>query len=225
MIMKKLSKGFPDSHMVHVSQTTSMIHIRILIDKSYSMQTRRHVVVNGFNEFLSGRKQDPSTKVSVYVFSDELETIFENEQIQNVDDMTIDDYVPSGCTALYDSIIQVIHKSVDENHKTILLILTDGEDNRSFHAPDNVRRLLEQHSDTIQPVFLGSNMDAILSATELGIPREATLNYDDVHLDVAIRAASDAVGRYSSGQTDTIEFDSMERSQSLDVSHFSDVMY
>lgn len=192
--------------------------IVILIDKSYSMRPRASVVVNGFNEFLSQRKDECiESLVNLYTFNHTLQTLYEGRLISEIGDMTAEDYVPSGCTALYDSIITVLDKIVSDSDvvQTIFMILTDGDDNQSTRQAADVKAMFEQYSASIKPIFLGSNMDAILSARHMGIAPEAALHYDDAQLDVAIRAASQAVTRITTGATTDIEFSPLERETSM----------
>lgn len=150
--------------------------------------------------------------------------MFEDRCIREIPDLIGDDYVPEGCTSLYDSILVILgrfqREQNDATRRTLFLILTDGEDNTSVASPADVRDMFGRCAGFVEPIFMGSNMDAILNANQMGIRAGASLTYTDDNLDVAIRAASQVVDRATSAAmtenaTIMFEFSDVERAVSM----------
>lgn len=72
------------------------------------------------------------------MFDNTSEVIFDREPLKSIRDMTEEDYVPGGCTALINALgsavkhISSIHKYIREEdvpEKTVFVIITDGMEN------------------------------------------------------------------------------------------------
>jgi Mg-chelatase subunit ChlD len=62
-----------------------------------------------------------------------------------------------GCTALWDALWLVIEQLRDKQRKTVLTVLTDGEDNASQHTQEELMTLLAQHVNvTMSIVHIGT---------------------------------------------------------------------
>jgi hypothetical protein len=148
----------------------------------------------------------------------------EEEQIPlyDVPELRLEDYVPYGSTALYDSLALVLFRAQaatlrDEAegkiNRNIVVVITDGLENASEHV--NRIKLAEITAQTkAEIIYLGSNQDTRAVSQELGIPAESSLDYRDDNILDAIDSLGNAVLRARSGQTSRIEFTEVERGRS-----------
>lgn len=191
-----------------------MTHIYFLLDSSGSMTSRISMVVSSVNEFLQEQKEGKEECfVDLYTFSRQVKTVFQNTLIENVE-FTEKDYVPVGTTALWDAMGFVLQSiPVDSDKKQILIIVTDGEENSSLgYNPLSLKDLMKKYENKLEVVYIGSNQDAILNGSWLGVKRDSSLEYSDEKLPEAIRATSKAVKRYRENTTPTVLFTHQERS-------------
>jgi len=200
--------------------------ITYIIDQSGSMLSRRDTVLQGFNEFIQDQLSIKDCFVSLYTFNHTLSTVFEKLAVKDVKPLSNNDYIPMGTTALYDAMGDVISKidttptterritrSMTKGDKFVVIVLTDGEENSSrTYTRQQIKDLLTE-KDYIEVVYVGSNQDAILNGKNMGTG--TALKYSDNALGTAMRCTSEAVKRYTSSKTPTIEFTQLERDISL----------
>jgi uncharacterized protein YegL len=188
-------------------------YIYYLLDKSGSMQEKKDTVIRGMNEFLSEQKKIKPCFLSFYAFNHHFDTICELNPIENIESFKYEDYNPNGTTALYDSMGILLTQKIDlkKDGKHILIIVTDGEENSSREFSSTQIKELVSNTKNLEIVYLGSNQDAILNAQHFGGNRGSTLTYNDNNLREAMRSTSEAVRRYRTKETPTVQFTSLER--------------
>jgi len=82
-------------------------------DRSGSMGPIRTDAIGGFNAFIADQKTVPGdATVTLVLFNDTVETVFENKPLNDVEPLTSKTYAPSGNTALYDAIGQTVSSAV-----------------------------------------------------------------------------------------------------------------
>jgi hypothetical protein len=117
--------------------------IAFVLDRSGSMVHHKQPTIDGFNEFLAGQKQvDGTCSVNLMLFDypGQNHYVYQDMDIQKVEPLTDETFVPRGNTALIDAIgsaiddlgIQLAAKPESERpEKVYVVILTDGEENAS----------------------------------------------------------------------------------------------
>lgn len=150
-------------------------NIFFILDKSGSMHSMREQAVTGFNEFVkSQRELDGVTRVTLVQFNHNREVVYEARDISAVPDLSYNTYVPSGNTALRDSVGFVLSEhlatcSPDETN--IVAILTDGAENSSTeYSLEAVKALLaDAEAKGWEILFLGANMSKADVVNSYGI--------------------------------------------------------
>lgn len=168
----------------------NMTYIACVIDRSGSMGPNRFAAVSGFNEFLQTQKSLPGeAKLSLVLFNQSVLTVIDNQNIQQVPELTHATYLPNGLTALLDAVGSTIDslgkdiegmKEEDRPAKVIMAILTDGLENRSSeYKQDRVAEMIkhQQEKYSWEFIFLGANMDALAQAAVLNIPHKNSMNF------------------------------------------------
>lgn len=162
---------------VTVEDAPAKARLIFILDRSGSMSSIKTEAIGGFNAFVEGQKKVPGeAQLSLVIFDNVIETVHNQVQLQNVPVLTEEIYIPRGMTALYDAIgvtiTQLLSGKQDSNTKTILAILTDGEENASKEfsgkaVADLIKSAETEHNWEV--LFLGANIDVEKVATQLNI--------------------------------------------------------
>jgi hypothetical protein len=198
------------------------MHIIFLIDKSSSMTNNIEETIKGYNTFIENQQSLENTEeciVSLYLFSTNIETIYEKRNLNNIIELDRNNYRPNGSTALLDSMGYILEK-INIFDKTIFVVITDGQENSSkIYRRDRLRNLIDTKKNNVEIVYMGSNQDAILAGGSIG--SNININYDDIQTPNVYRGLSSAVTRLRIGQSPTVIFSQEEINsfRSPDVRH------
>ena len=153
----------------------------LVLDESGSMSSIDKQAVDSVNETLQSvrsaqqKYEDQEHFVSFVTFnSDGIKTVLDRAEALKAEDITSDQFNPACCTPLYDAIGQSVtelKKSVAENDKVLVTIITDGYENASKeynHA--SVKALTEKlGKEGWTFAYIGANQDAKAVSKSLGI--------------------------------------------------------
>lgn len=167
-----------------------LTEIVYILDRSGSMGGLEEDTIGGFNSMMAKQKKaDGEALVSILLFDDRCEVLFDRVKIQDVPEMTEKQYFVRGCTALLDAVGGAIHhirnvhryaREEDRPEKTIFIITTDGMENASAeYSYHTVKKMVEkqQEKEGWEFIFIGANIDAYGEAGRLGIRKNRTANY------------------------------------------------
>lgn len=200
-----------------------MSKLYILLDKSGSMEPHTTETINGLSEFM--KEQTDDTLFTLNLFNDKITTIYSNVTKENARPLNKLNYRPQGGTALMDAIGAIIKQATDDEPKSwadqddsviTIVIMTDGAENSSKeYTQERINELIEfKRLNGWKFVFLGANQDSFNVAGNIGIDRDATLNFDANEVNTALSSAGSAVSRMTSGQSESIQFTQFEREAS-----------
>lgn len=149
-----------------------------LIDRSGSMHGSEEDTIGGFNSFIQKeRKKEFNTKVTTVLFDDQYEVLYERKSIEDVDDLTEDEYYVRGCTALLDAIgktITTLNHKIE--NKALFVIMTDGMENASVeYSKSQIRNMINSHAWEF--IFIGADIDSYSEAGNIGIRKSRVANY------------------------------------------------
>ena len=211
------------------SKKTYIQEVCALIDRSGSMAGKELDTIGGINETFrvlrETREPHEEIKISVKLFDHEQILLIRNIDLDEVVDLTRDDYSPRGQTALLDAMGDTLTYFMEKKLKDpgaydscVIYITTDGVENASRHYNNKkIKKMIHLAEDTynIRVIYLGANQDAILEAGKFGIDCSRAMNYNETceNSQSAYRSAASAVARTrSSGRT---EFSQAERQASI----------
>lgn len=157
-----------------------------ILDRSGSMASTVDDAIGGWNTFIAEQQAvEGEARVSLVLFDNQYEVVYAGKPIAEVVELTRQTFVPRGSTALLDA----IGRSVSEQgariagegwaDKTIVCILTDGQENssREFSA-EKVKALVTEHEAKDWAfVYLAANQDAFATGAGLGISTAHTRGY------------------------------------------------
>jgi uncharacterized protein YegL len=187
------------------------IRVKLILDMTGSMQSRRAETVSGINEYV-GTLKERVTDNEKYLFTLAkfngdigVEYIVKDVPIQDVKPLTQADYKPDGMTNLYDAVGQVIDDTNEDLKRfafdvpVLFVIMTDGEENHSKkYTRESLFALIEkQKSDKKSTlVFLGANQDAWAAGGAIGMAANA-MNYSVNNLKGTYRAMANQTQMYA----------------------------
>ncbi len=175
---------FTDKYFRENNETR--IYNLIILDESGSMDSIREQAFSGANETLqtirAAQQENPDDHqmISFVTFDSaggrrpDVRTIIDMEKIENVKDLTRDQYEPFGGTPLYDAMglsITALREHVKEGDHVLVTVITDGYENSSCHY---TAAMIKELVDALTAqgwvfTYIGANQDSERVAGGLGI--------------------------------------------------------
>lgn len=176
-----------------------------ILDRSGSMSGLEGDTIGGFNSMIEKQKSvEGRCLVSTVLFDSDYDLIHDRLELEEVPLMTEKEYYVRGCTALLDAIgrtirhIARIHRYArpeDVPAHTTFVIMTDGMENASHsYDSDTVKKMIEHEKEKYgwEFLFLAANIDAVETASRVGIRADRAVNYHADRRGTAV--VYDAVG-------------------------------
>ncbi len=191
---------------------TTVVHL--LIDQSGSMAGTRQSTVDGINEYVNSLKEDGGKyKVSLTMFDSignselRLDKPWDDLYIDDVPELKLEDYNPSGMTPLQDAFCTTLKSIKDrKDQKYLFVVLTDGAENTSKeYSAEDMKKLKaeKEKQENWTFVYLGANQDAFATSANYGFTTSNTSNFNSTHkgTGVAFATLSVATRSYSAAPT------------------------
>lgn len=157
------------------------VEIYVIADRSGSMASIRDDAIGGFNTFLAEQKAEKgASNLTLVLFDDKYEVPVDQVDIQKVEPLTTQTFVPRGMTAMNDAIGKALATLEEKAPKrAIVCILTDGEENcsREYTAAQVKEKVKAAEARGWQVVFLAANIDAFQAGGSYGISRKNTAGF------------------------------------------------
>ena len=161
-----------------------------ILDRSGSMAPLAEDTIGGFNAMIAKqKKEEGECLVSTVLFANDSRVIHDRLPLSEVPELTDREYYAGGCTALLDAVggairhISTIHRYAREEdvpEKTLFVITTDGMENASrTYSGKQVREMVEKMKKERgwEFIFLAANIDAVETASRIGISSDRAMNY------------------------------------------------
>lgn len=168
----------------------SLTEVVFILDKSGSMSGLETDTIGGFNSMIQKQKKEAGDAlVSTVLFDDKYELLHYRKNIREIHPITDKEYYVEGTTALYDALGKTIKKigkalsETEENErpsKVMFVIITDGMENASCeYSYNNIKEMVEHQKSKYswEFIFLGANIDAVKSASKIGIDEDRAVQY------------------------------------------------
>lgn len=200
-------------------ESDETINAVFIVDTSYSVQTYVNELNLAFNEFTATmQKSHIAVKlfVSLIEFNDNINVVSGFQPITNIPPMDFSKKI-GGATALYDAVKLGVENAIDyrlnlENSgvecKTLVFVITDGEDNSSTNPARVVKSLLtkiksdERSAFSFTSILFGVGTQANFSAaqTSMGIEHLAKVGTSGAEMKKMIGFISQSISSISAGQ-------------------------
>jgi hypothetical protein len=187
----------------------------------------------GFNIFLEEQREEEGTAtVTLYAFNSSVRLMYRDRPIDDAPTLDNENYKPGGKTALHDAIVRAVDETAaqieslapSEQPDTVIIVtLTDGKENASETPQDIVRERVEarREDDDWEFLFIGANQDAALTADQMGMDQNNSLNmsHSGEGAEEAYRSTSKSVSRArQDGTTGAYTDEDRRRQNKLDDS-------
>lgn len=162
----------------------------MILDASGSMESIYNQALSGVNETIQtirmGKKEHPEFGQSLTLASfnsgkNYLNVKYSATPIDEVKEITKEDYIACGCTALYDAMgemISELKRKVTPEDRVLVTVITDGYENASIHwNGPQIKSLVEElRHEGWTFTYIGANQDVEAVAGSMGIRN--TLSFD-----------------------------------------------
>lgn len=168
----------------------NLTEIVVILDRSGSMQSIKKDAIGGFNTFLDAQQKESGEAVMTVVqFDNEYLVTVDGVNIQDVEPLNEQTFIPRGGTALLDAIGRTINTVGEKLSNTpeeerpenvIVVILTDGDENQSREFSKlQINELITHQTEVYnwQFIFLSAGMDAVGTAASYGISKSNTMAF------------------------------------------------
>lgn len=187
---KKVTTTVTTTVTEEIISSNEKTQIVCILDRSGSMSENGiiHEAISGFNRFLAEqRKLKDTATLTVVLFDDQYDMLYDDVDIKTVKDITYDTWTPRGTTALYDAIGKTINK-VKAKHaqlgseapaKVLVCIVTDGKNNASHeYTRDGVKSLIKEcENNSWNFVYLAANQNAFEVGSSFGVSAGNTMTF------------------------------------------------
>ncbi len=166
---------------------------QLIVDRSGSMSDCLDATINGFNEQLNRIKgmaaefQEQDIRVGLTLFNDHTEQVYLGQSVSDIPILTRGNYIPSGSTALLDSIGQTCSLLREREYRLssipttfVVVILTDGYENSSrMYNLEQVRSMIRELEGTGKWTFsfIGATLDAVDVAAQMSIKAQNSYQF------------------------------------------------
>lgn len=185
------------------------VEIVYIVDESGSMLPLKSDAIGGFNSSIEEQKRlEDEANVTLVLFNDVYKIPIYRVNLNSIESLTENTFIPKGMTALNDAIGRTIFefdrmKSEGKVDKVIFCILTDGQENSSkeFSSTD-IKEMKEKVEREYgwEFLFLAANQDAFITNNNYGFygSNVATYSADSIGVASAFAGVSKKVHDYRS---------------------------
>ncbi|MBR4871090.1 MAG: VWA domain-containing protein [Alistipes sp.] len=162
----------------------------IIIDESGSMQSIKKEAIDSVNETIQTirgaqrKHEEQEHLVTLVTFNDDVKSVYECVPVNEVKELTAENYCPDCCTALYDAMgmsLNALRKSVADVDTVLVTIVTDGYENSSREYDGKAIKALVDELKAKGWVFayIGANHDVESAAINISITNVMSFEASD----------------------------------------------
>ena len=162
-------------------KTSGVDEIVCIVDRSGSMNSMRADAEGGLNSFIEEQKKVGDANLTIVEFDTDVDVVCDQVNINEAAPYVLK---PRGMTALLDAIGMVIaekEKYTTDTGKTIVVVMTDGDENSSREwKRDKIFSLInERKEEGWEFMFLAAGQDAISVGQSYGFDANSTVSFAD----------------------------------------------
>jgi VWFA-related protein len=161
-----------EREVTKVVPTDEPFNLVLLLDVSGSVEERIEFIRKAARDFL--RTASPQDRIAIISFRDDIQVISDFSTDRKMLSKKLDEIDAGGATSLYDALGYVLADTVKQLHgeRTAVVVLSDGDDNRSFVPFPAILEAITESGALIYPLYLPSGL-----IPEASVPRpEVTID-------------------------------------------------
>lgn len=143
-----------------VRPTTAPVNLVLLLDVSGSVENYVNFIRKAARAFVD--TVDRNDRVSIVIFNEDVKTLagFTTDKTRLSE--SLDTFEAGGGTAYYDAVAFTLSESLRplRGERTAIVVLTDGDDNRSFLPFDSLAGSIEESGALIYPLYVPTSLIA-----------------------------------------------------------------
>ena len=149
-----------EREIVSVSQSTAPFNLVLLLDVSGSVENYVNFIRKAARNFVQTVGRDD--RVSIIIFNDDVKVLSTFTTDRSKLSESLDTFDAGGGTAYYDALAYTISDTLRplRGERTAIVVLTDGDDNRSFLAFDSLAGSIQESGSLIYPLYVPSGLIA-----------------------------------------------------------------
>jgi len=159
----KVSENGDIREVLGVKPSNAPFNLVLLLDVSGSIDNYVNFIRKAARNFVETVGKDD--RVSIIVFNDDVKTLSTFSKDKAMLSESLDSFNAGGSTAYYDALAYTIVDTLHplKGEETAIVVLTDGDDNRSFLAFDTLKGAIGESGALIYPLYVPSSLVAASS--------------------------------------------------------------
>lgn len=151
--------------IVSITRSDAPFNLVLLLDVSGSVENYVNFIRKAARNFVD--TVGKNDRVSIVIFSDDVKMLSTFTTDKGKLSESLDTFDAGGGTAYYDALAYTIADTLRplRGERTAIVILTDGDDNRSFLAFDSLSGSIQESGALIYPLYVPSGLIAMGSQT------------------------------------------------------------
>lgn len=158
-------EGSAKREVISVKQVDSTVNLVLLLDISGSIETYVTFIRKAARSFVN--TVDKDDRIAIITFGEDINVLAGFSTDRKLLSESLDTFDAGGATAYYDALGYTIAETLRplRDQRTAVVILTDGDDNRSFLAFDSVFGAIQESGAIIYPLYVPSSLIAASAAS------------------------------------------------------------
>ncbi|MBK9766025.1 MAG: VWA domain-containing protein [Chloracidobacterium sp.] len=155
-----VTEGGVSRQVLGVTQSTAPFNLVLLLDVSGSVENYVNFIRKAARAFVE--TVDKNDRVAIITFNDDSKVLSKFTTDRGRLSESLDTFDAGGGTAFYDALAFTVADTLRplKGERTAIVILTDGEDNRSFLAFDSLMGSIQESGALIYPLYVPSGLIA-----------------------------------------------------------------
>ncbi len=147
--------------IVSVTRSTAPFNLVLLLDVSGSVENYVNFIRKAARSFVNTVERDD--RLSIVTFSDDVVVLSKFTTDKEALSKSLDSFDAGGGTAYYDALAYALADTLRplRGERTAIVILTDGDDNRSFLAFDSLAGSIQESGALVYPLYVPSGLIAL----------------------------------------------------------------
>jgi VWFA-related protein len=153
--------------VMSVRSVTAPFNLVLLLDVSGSVDNYVNFIRKAARQFVE--TMGPRDRISIITFNDDVHIVSRFTTNESELSSSLDSFDAGGGTAYYDALAYVLSDTLRplRGDRTAVVVLTDGDDNRSFLPFDALAGTIEESGALIYPLYVPSSLAALGATVDL----------------------------------------------------------